>query len=118
MSRILAMLLLLPITILADVAPNKRHEVAHLLTFVKQSGCEMKRNGSWYNGEEAVAHIRKKYDYFRREIESTEDFIKFAASKSTMSGQYYTARCNGRDIGKIRDWLLRELTVFRMKRRF
>ena len=114
----LTLILLMPAMTLADVAANKKHEVAHLLHFIQQSGCEMNRNGSKHRGEDAVAHIQKKYDYFRSDIESTEDFIKYSATKSTMSGKYYTVKCGGRDIGKTKDWLLKELAVYRMKRRF
>jgi len=118
MHKILTMILFLPVISMADVADNKKHEVLYLLNFIQQSGCEMSRNGSNHSGEDAVAHIQKKYDYFRKDVESTEDFIRLSATKSTMSGKYYTVKCNGREIGKTKDWLLKELAVYRMKRRF
>ena len=43
----------------------------------------------------------------------TEAFIKYSATKSTMSGKYYTVKCpDGKEI-RSQDWLLEELAVFR-----
>ena len=97
----------------ADVPPEQKPEVVHLLEFVRSSDCIMVRNGSEHIGEKAVSHIQKKYDYFRDDINSTETFIEYSATKSTMSGKYYTVRCpDGKEM-KTQDWLLDELKVFR-----
>ncbi|MCI5137740.1 MAG: hypothetical protein D3922_04835 [Candidatus Electrothrix sp. AR1] len=97
----------------ADVSPKQQPEVAHLLQFVKNSPCKVNRNGSFHQGEDAAAHIMKKYDYFKKKIKTTEQFIEYSASKSTMSRKYYTVRCNGTEEIKTRDWLLRELEAYR-----
>ncbi|MCI5211129.1 MAG: hypothetical protein D3910_20630 [Candidatus Electrothrix sp. ATG2] len=97
----------------ADAAPEQQAEVAHLLRFVHNSSCRIKRNGSLHQGEEAVAHIQKKYDYFRKKIKTTEDFIEHSASKSTMSGKYYTVLCDGQKPIRTQDWLLEELATYR-----
>lgn len=118
MNKIFIIILFLPVMVLADVAPNKKHEVAYLLDYIVRSGCVLTRNGTQYKGKDAAEHIQTKYDYYRRDINNTEDFIKYAATKSTMSGKYYTVKCNGQKESKTKDWLLRELEVYRMKRRF
>jgi len=105
-------------SVLADVAPNKRKEVQHLLDFVKNSDCVMNRNGSRHKTVDAVNHIQRKYNHFRREIHSTEDFIRLSATKSTMSGKYYTVKCPGYKQQQTRTWLLKELEMYRIKRRF
>ena len=97
----------------ADVPPKQKHEVAHLLQFVKNSPCRVNRNGSLHQGEDAAAHILKKYDYFRDKIKTTEQFIEYSATKSTMSRKYYTVRCNGAEEIRTKDWLLRELEAYR-----
>ena len=97
----------------ADVPAEQKAEVDHLLKFVSQSDCIMLRNGSEHVGEKAVSHIQKKYDYFRDDINSTESFIEFSATKSTMSGKYYTVRCPGKQEMRSQDWLLEELAAFR-----
>jgi len=102
-------------TVSADVPPNQQPEVDHLLAFVRQSDCLLIRNGSEYTGKNAVSHIQKKYDYFRDDIATTEAFIKYSATKSTMSGKYYTIRCPGKKEIRTQDWLLQELSEFRNK---
>ena len=97
----------------ADVPKEQVKEVSHLLEFVKNSPCTFNRNGSKYPGKEGIKHIQKKYNYFRDDIETTEDFIKYSATKSTMSGKYYTVSCPDSQEIKSKDWLLGELEQFR-----
>ena len=99
----------------ADVPPEQKTEVEHLLKFVSQSDCVMVRNGSEHRGEKAVEHIQKKYDYFEDDIKTTEMFIEYSATKSTMSGKYYMIRCPGKEEIRSQDWLLEELADFRNK---
>jgi len=105
-------------TLFADVAPNKQHEIQHLLDFVKNSACMMNRNSSKHKTVDAVNHIQRKYNHFRKEIHSTEDFIRLSASKSTMSGKFYTVKCPGFKQQQTRAWLLKELEMYRVKRRY
>ena len=97
----------------ADVSKDQVAEVTHLINFVKISNCVLNRNGTKHSAEKSTAHIEKKYNYFRNKIKSTEDFIKYSATKSTMSGKYYTVTCPGRKAVKSQDWLLEELARFR-----
>jgi hypothetical protein len=98
----------------ADVPLDQLKEVNHLLDYVENSGCIINRNGTDYPANEAIAHIKKKYDYFREDINSTEDFIEYSASKSTMSGKYYMVSCPGEKIVKTQKWLLAELKRYRV----
>ena len=100
---------------IADVSGKQRQEVDHLLAFVKNSGCIINRNGSEYLAEEGISHIEIKYDYFRDDINSTEEFIELSATKSTMSGDYYMVKCTGKKAIKTQDWLLTELKRYRSK---
>lgn len=100
----------------ADVPPEQQPEVAHLLGFVQSSPCMINRNGTTHQGEEAAAHIRKKYEYYKKKIRSTEQFIEYSATKSTMSGKYYTVLCEGREPVKAKDWLVNELETYREKK--
>jgi hypothetical protein len=97
----------------ADVPADQVKEVSHLLGFVKNSGCIINRNGNDHAAAEGVSHIQKKYDYFRDDIKNTEDFIKYSATKSTMSGKYYMVTCPGKETIKTEDWLITELKRFR-----
>ena len=97
----------------ADVPSNQVKEVIHLLAFVENSACIINRNGSDYPAEKGVSHIEMKYDYFRDDINNTEEFIKYSATKSTMSGDYYTVTCPGKKSINTQDWLMNELKRFR-----
>ena len=116
MSKYLLVLLFFSSNVIfADVPAEQIREVEHLLNFVKHSNCMINRNGSIHPAEKGVAHIKRKYEYFRDDIKNTEDFIKFSATKSTMSGKFYTVNCPGKKTIKTRDWLLDELKRFRLK---
>ncbi len=106
---------LLPIMVSADVSVTQRQEVDHLLAFIGNSGCMLNRNGADYLAEKGLRHIKKKYDYFRDDIKDTEDFIALAATKSTMSGDYYKVKCPGKEVITTQDWLLSELKKYREK---
>lgn len=73
----------------------------------------MERNGKKHTGEDAYAHVKKKYEHFRDEITTTEEFIDYSASKSTMSDKYYLNHCPGQQARRSRDWLLEELGRYR-----
>ena len=87
--------LLLLISLLALPAfADSTAEINHLLNYVKTTECKYIRNGSvahvvWM----LLAHIKNKYDYFKDEIKSAEDFIRLSATKSTMSGSKYYILC-------------------------
>jgi hypothetical protein len=87
-------------------------EIDHLLTFIAASPCAFIRNGVAYDGAHAVGHIKDKYDYYRDDIHSPEDFIALAASKSVMTGKPYLVKC-GEATEPAADWLTRELDAFR-----
>ena len=97
----------------ADVPESSRPEVQHLLDFLRGSECRMERNGKTHSSEDAYAHVKKKYDYFRDEIGTSEEFIELSATKSTLSGRYYRVLCPGEPPVRTRDWLLEELERYR-----
>ncbi|KHF26529.1 DUF5329 domain-containing protein [Solemya velum gill symbiont] len=97
----------------AELPPAEKEAIDHLLKFVSQTSCKINRNGSFHDGPEAVAHIRKKYDYFKDKILTAEEFIDYSATKSTMSGTYYLVQCGQEEPKKTREWLLEELGEYR-----
>ena len=90
-------------------------EIAHLLEYVKMTECKYIRNGTSHNGTEAVSHIQKKYNYFQKDIDTAEDFIRLSATKSTMSGSKYYIKCPGSPKIESGVWLLQELDRYRKK---
>lgn len=101
----------------ADVPANQVIEVNHLLAFVKESGCIINRNGTDHPALKGISHIEKKYDYFRDDITSTEEFIEYSATKSTMSGDFYMVSCPGKETIRTQDWLMAELKRFRAEQK-
>ena len=114
MKHVFAIVLILTLTTVnADVTAEQKLETSHLLNFVKSSPCKIIRNGKAYDGNKAVNHIQKKYDYFKDDIETTEQFIELSATKSTLSGKYYTVVCGDDQPVRTKDWLLEELKNYR-----
>ena len=110
-SFIILLTLLIPLTCLADA----EQEVNHLLEFVENSGCVFVRNDKYYNSSKARKHLQKKYNYFKSKVKKAEDFIKYAATESSMSGKPYMIICNDHEVPSA-EWLQAELDVFREKR--
>ena len=71
-------------------------EIQHLLQYLENPACEFERNGTVYDSREARAHIERKYNSVRSHVDETEDFIKYAATKSSMSGRKYHVTCDGK----------------------
>ncbi|MBU2708675.1 DUF5329 family protein [Zooshikella marina] len=98
---------------IADISPTTKNEIAHLLEFVQNTTCKYERNGEMHAGSEAVEHIQKKYDYFQDKVKSTEDFIRYSATKSELSGKHYRIHCKGEAVQNSSSWLLKELNAYR-----
>ena len=97
----------------SDVPDSQKPEVQHLLEFVETSDCTFERNGKRYDGADAANHIKRKYKYFKNKITTTEEFIEYSGTKSTMSGKAYLIFCGNQDPITSQDWLLEELTLYR-----
>ena len=108
-------------TVLASVSfageptPATKLEIAHLLLYLQESGCQFDRNGTWYDSTEAMSHLNKKYQYLlgKELILSSEDFIEGAASESSMSGRAYRVRCGSNPSVNSADWFRAELEKYR-----
>jgi hypothetical protein len=90
-------------------------EVNALLNRLQASGCDFNRNGSWYSGAEAKAHLLKKLDYLdgKNAVQTTEQFIELGASSSSASGKAYQVRCAGAAAVDAGPWLKGELKALR-----
>jgi hypothetical protein len=110
----LAIGLLLFATANALPAPAAQAEIDYLLSAVASSQCEFYRNGSWYDPKSAADHLATKYKYLtaRDLVQSAEDFIEKAATRSSLSGRDYAIRCGGAAVASSR-WLLILLARYR-----
>jgi hypothetical protein len=90
-------------------------EINYLLGFIESSSCEFYRNGSWYDSKRAQAHLRDKYEMLAAagQINTAEDFIEKAATKSSLSGRSYQVRCGGGEAVTSSQWLREALARYR-----
>lgn len=95
-----------------------RTEIESLLAKLQSSGCEFNRNGSWYSGTEAKAHLLRKLEYLEGKdlVSSTEKFIELGASTSSSSGKPYLVRCGTIAPQESGKWLTQELKAIRAAR--
>ncbi|QEY17312.1 hypothetical protein D0C16_15790 [Cellvibrio sp. KY-GH-1] len=98
-----------------DLDLSTKQEIEHLFNYLKDSGCEFNRNGTWYGSSEAVNHLRKKYDYLvgKGMLTSSEAFIQKAASESSMSGKPYQVKCAEKEVVLSSLWFTAELKKYR-----
>lgn len=90
-------------------------EIRGLLAALQSSPCRFQRNGTWYSGREAEAHLQRKYEALRsRELaDSAEQFIARGASRSSVSGRAYRVACPGRPEQDAAVWFEQQLAALR-----
>ena len=87
-------------------------EIDHLLQYVAASPCTFVRNGTEYPADKASDHLAGKYRFAGSRIATAEDFIKYLATGSSMSGEPYHVKC-GKSDALSADWLKAELARYR-----
>ena len=106
----------LPLLAMAEKpTPAASQEINHLIAYLKTSGCEFQRNGSWYDSAKAAEHLRGKYDYLLKKglVATAEDFIARAGTESSISHKPYQVRCSGKQAEASASWLQAELKRYR-----
>ena len=99
----------------AQTAAPVRAEIDLLLGRLQASGCQFNRNGTWYSAAAARDHLLRKLDYLedKTTIQSTEQFVELAATKSSISGKPYLVRCGSAAPVESRAWLIGQLGIIR-----
>jgi hypothetical protein len=99
----------------AELTAAGQAEIAQLFTHLERSGCQFNRNGRWYGSSEAVAHLKKKFDYLQKKklLGSAEDFIARGAAESSVSGQPYLVKCGSAAPVQSSSWFRAALEKFR-----
>jgi hypothetical protein len=118
-ATVLAALTVITPAVLAQAAAPAVQEIHFLLDAVGQSKCQFNRNGSWYEADEARAHLQKKFDYLdkRKQAPTAEAFIERGASTSSVSGKAYQMRCPGMAPVTSAAWLTEQLARYRKERK-
>lgn len=94
----------------ADAPAND--EIDHLLHYVAVSSCTFVRNGTEYPADKASEHLASKYHFVGARIASAEDFIKYLATQSSITGEPYHVKC-GKTDALSGAWLTAELHRYR-----
>lgn len=115
--RPLSLFAILPLlaTTAFAAAPKADAEIDALLKRLRTSGCSFQRNGTWYEAAKATEHLQTKRAYFDKKgkLSSAEDFIRLAATESSMSGKAYQVKCPDQPQVPSARWLLAELAKLR-----
>lgn len=78
----------------------------HLIFAVETSGLTFIRNGNRADGAGAAGHIRRKYNHFKDQITTPEEFIELTATRSLMTGKAYEVILADGERMPLKDWLL------------
>jgi Family of unknown function (DUF5329) len=96
-----------------SAAESLEQTIQYLLDYVGKSNATFIRNGQKHTPAEAVTHIKAKYEHFKGEIKTPEDFIRVSASKSLLSGQPYLVRAGDGKEMRLDTWLTDALKAHR-----
>jgi Family of unknown function (DUF5329) len=94
-------------------AESLNDSINYLLDYIANSNVTFIRNGQTHTPQEAVNHIKAKYDHFKDEIKTPEDFIRLSASKSLLTGQPYLVRTADGTEMRLDTWLASALKKHR-----
>ena len=111
----LLLLTLLPVQAVGSSSNvRQQQEIDHLLQFIEYSDCTFIRNNESYSGLRAREHIEKKFNYVKKRKEqiSAEEFIQYAASRSSLSKKEYMVNCGPKTMTS-EGWLVEELARYR-----
>ncbi len=90
--------------------------IEYLISHVSGSGLTFIRNARRYSGAEAAEHMHRKYEHFKDEIRTPEDFITRCATRSLLSGKLYLIITEQGEEIATSDWLGRALEEYRARR--
>jgi len=87
----------------------------YLMQYIGNSGLTFIRNNNKHDAKAALAHVQRKYEYYRDRIESPEQFIELTASRSLVSGRPYEVILADGSRKTMREWLLEALAMYRAR---
>jgi hypothetical protein len=115
LSTFLAIVSLFSASTLPAASSKADAEIDALLKRLRTSGCTFQRNGSWYEAPKAADHLQDKRAYFAKKgkLATAEDFIRLAATESSLSGKAYQVKCPDQAQQPSAHWLRAELGKLR-----
>ncbi|UCB48884.1 MAG: DUF5329 family protein [Deltaproteobacteria bacterium] len=89
--------------------------ITYLLAHVKNADVVFIRKNREYTPDEAAAHMQRKYEHFKDQIKTPEDFVLLAGTKSLMTGKAYHVRMKDGQTMLMQNWLEEALEKYRTK---
>ena len=112
----LAMLLLLPCTAARaqQAAPlREQARIEYLIASVElMHDAQFVRNGSVYDAHAAADHMRRKLRFAGTRVQNAEDFIRYCASTSSVTGRPYEIRFADGHVTSAAAFLTAQLAQF------
>jgi len=107
--------LLTPCLLKGEQIDSVNKTVLHLISHVSSSGLTFIRNTGRYTSAEAAEHMNNKYQHFREDIRTAEDFIEQCASRSLLTGKPYVVINEQGEQVRTSEWLRAELADYRAR---
>jgi len=93
-----------------DRTPAENARIEHLLAIVASlRDAQFVRNGKSYDSAAAVQHLRLKLRAAGSRVKTAEDFIRYCASASSVSGRPYEIRFSDGRLVRSADFLQQRL---------
>ena len=101
----------------AGPAPAESVRIEYLLTVVASlHDAQFIRNGTAYDSTAAVSHMRTKLHAAGSRVKTAEDFVRYCASTSSISGKPYEIRFPDGHVVTSADFLRQKLVEFDKER--
>ncbi|MHC4756292.1 MAG: DUF5329 family protein, partial [Planctomycetota bacterium] len=105
---------LLPVAAEIEVILSEQDMIEKMISSLQQlSDSKFIRNGKEYTIDEAVTHIKRKWEWKKSEIKTAEDFITITGSKSSVSGEPYLIKHPDGKVMKLEDWFQKQLDLMK-----
>ena len=100
----------------AGINPIEREKIDYLISSIeKLPNAEFIRNGTTYDASAAGDHLRLKLKQGQSKIKTVEDFIKYCASTSSVSGEPYKIRYSDGHVVTSEVFLREKLAEFQRR---
>ena len=94
-------------------SPAEEERIAYLISSVAaMSDAQFIRNGTRYDARAAAEHLRMKLSLAGSHVQSAEDFIRYCATGSSVSGQPYQIRLADGQLVPAADFLRAKLAQY------
>jgi len=105
-----------PATAEAENPLSEQDKIEALISSLRQlssSGAKFIRNGQEHTVEEAIGHMRDKWEWKKSEIKTVEDFITIIGSGSSMSGDAYLIKLPDGTALTSEEWFRKQLDLMK-----